>query len=84
MRKTLAGIYVSSIALCQSEIWRIGILDKTNIELFEMWCYRKIGGKNSHLGNTSTFRRGKKLWKRLVYKTNQLIGYNLRHSGVNR
>ena len=42
LRKKLAGCYVWSIILYDSEIWTLRKLERKYLKSFEMWCWRRM------------------------------------------
>jgi hypothetical protein len=42
LRKKLVKCYIWSIALCGAETWTLGEVDRTYLESFDMWCWRRM------------------------------------------
>jgi len=42
LRKKLVKCYIWSIALYGAENWTLRAVDQTNLESFEMWCWRRM------------------------------------------
>jgi hypothetical protein len=43
LRKKLVKCYIWSIALCGAETWTLQRVDQKYLEIFEMWCWRRMG-----------------------------------------
>jgi hypothetical protein len=41
LRKKLIKCYIWSIALYGAEIWTLRVVDKKQLESFDMWCWRR-------------------------------------------
>ena len=42
LRKKLVKCYIWSIALYGAEIWTVRGVDKKHLEIFKMWCWRRM------------------------------------------
>jgi hypothetical protein len=42
LRKKLVKCYVWRIVLCGAETWTIQAVDRTHMERFQMWCWRRM------------------------------------------
>ena len=79
-------MYGGSIALYGCETWTIGEAERKRMEVFEMWCYRRMMNikwmdriTNEVLGR---FGERRTLWKSLKKRRGQMMGHTLRHGGL--
>ena len=42
LRKKLVKCYIWSIALYGAETWTLRAVDQKHLEIFEMWCWRRM------------------------------------------
>ena len=70
-----------------SEAWTMTAAEKSRVEAFEMWCYRRMMRIKwiDRVSNEEVLRRvGEKrsLMKTLTRRRNNLVGHILRHDGL--
>jgi len=87
IRINLLMTYVWSIMLYGSETWTIAKAERSRIEAFEMWCFRRMLkiSWTDMVSNEEVLKRmsvRRTLWSNIKKRRNEWIGHVLRHGGL--
>ena len=87
VRKQFIRCYIWSLFLYGSETWTLTAAEKSRVEAFEMWCYRRMMKIKwiDRVSNEEVLRRveeKRSLLKTLKRRRDILIGHIMRHDGL--